>query len=385
MTEKIKQYLDGLFENVPQTQEVQDAKEELYNSMIERYADCLKTGMDEQEAYDNVVDSLGDIHELFAELDRDSTSSTANTSEKSQGHSQSNSGNSQFNFNPQIDLTGFVKSIGNFTSRLVNGLLGGGEYNGLPLVNKQTISLESISSIDIGYVSENVTLCYAEDENITICEYMSKDEPSLYADIQKNGAELLIKSGRRTGMIFLHSYIIVHLPASWNGSLAVSTVSGSVKSGADWTFSTFNAKSTSGKIQLHSVIASLIRLSSTSGSVTIDKAVGYIEASSGSGSVKVECADGGGVFKTVSGGVRVNFENLRGHVTATTTTGGIRLGLPANASFELNAKCTTGAIHTGFDSSLIYNNRNKAKGFIGQAPFYNVTANTTTGSIHIND
>lgn len=390
MIDKIRKYLDKLFADVPNTKEVQDAKDELYNNMIERYADCLKDGMDEQEAYDNVIDSLGDIRELFAELNQDITNETEeNTSTESTSSDEENaeesSSETNRSFNPQIDLSGFVKSLGEFTSGLVSGILGGGEYNGLPMVNKQVISLEGINSIDIGYVSESISLCYADDENITICEYMSKDTPDLYAVVQQNGSELSIKSGHRVGKVFLRSYVIVYLPASWSGSLSLGTVSGSIKSEVAWILSSLSAKSTSGSIKITSVSAPLIRLSSTSGSINMLHAVGYIEANTVSGSIKIESAEGGGVLKSISGSLRANFTELQGHITANCTSGSLRLGLPSPASFELNAKSTSGSIHTGFDSLLTYTNRNKAHGFVGQAPYFIVSAQTISGSIHIND
>lgn len=391
MIDKIRKYLDSLFAEVPNTKEVQDAKDELYNNMIERYADCLKDGMDEQEAYDSVIDSLGDIRELFAELNQDigsdaQESSTDETSAEAENEAaEDSSAKANRSFNPQIDLTGFMKTLGEFTSGIVNGFLGGGEYNGLPLVNTQVVSLQDINSIDIGYISESISLCYATDENITICEYMSKDSPDLYAVVQKNGSELSVKSGHRLGQAFLRSYIIVYLPASWAGSLSLGTVSGSIKSEAAWMLSSLSAKSTSGSIKITSVSAPLIRLSSTSGSINMQHAVGYIEANSVSGSIKIESAEGGGVFKTISGSARMNFTELQGHVTANCTSGSLRLGLPPSASFELNAKSTSGGIHTGFDSLLTYTNRRKAHGFIGQAPYYIVSVQTITGSIHIND
>lgn len=390
MIDKIRKYLDKLFADAPNTKEVQDAKDELYNNMIERYADCLKDGMDEQEAYDSVIDSLGDIRELFAELNQDITSeapdgASSEEQDTNTENTEESSAQSNRSFNPQIDLTGFVKSLGEFTSGLVNGILGGGEYNGLPLVNKQVIPLQDINSIDIGYVSEAISLCYADDENITICEYMSKDTPDLYAVVQQNGSELSIKSGHRIGKITLRSYVIVYLPASWSGSLSLGTVSGSIKSEVAWALSSLNAKSTSGSIKITSVSASLIRLSSTSGSIAMQHAVGYIEANTVSGSIKIESAEGGGVFKTISGSVRANFTELQGHITANCTSGSLRLGLPSSASFELNAKSTSGNIHTGFDSLITYTNRNKAHGFIGQAPYFTVSAQTISGSIHIND
>ena len=61
MKDKLKEYLEGLFANVPSTAQVQEAKEELLTGMYDRYDDCIAEGLDPQEASDTVVYSVGDL------------------------------------------------------------------------------------------------------------------------------------------------------------------------------------------------------------------------------------------------------------------------------------------------------------------------------------
>ncbi|MDL2324216.1 DUF4097 domain-containing protein [Ruminococcaceae bacterium OttesenSCG-928-A16] len=390
MTDKIKKYLDDLFENIPPTREVKEAKDELYDGMMERYADGIKTGLDEQEAYDAVIDSLGDIRELFDELNMDMSKDAPQAEAAGEEQTQQASGDNTDGKKPSdwqinLDLSGLLGEVADFTSGLVNGFLGGGEYNGLPLVNTQALPLEGISNLDISYVAEAVTVRYATDNQLTIKEYMNREDPTLLADISQNNGSIIVRNGRRAGLIFLRSYIEVYLPASWSGSLSIYTVSGTIKSDDAWILSSLNAKTTSGQVRFSTVVAPMVRLSSTSGSIALQKGVGTLEVNTVSGSIKIDAAEGDGSFKTISGSVRVHFDALRGHVNTSTVSGGIRLGLPAGASFELNAKSVSGNIHTGFDSVLSYTQRNKVQGFVGPAPYYNINIQSTSGGIHVND
>lgn len=384
MTEKMKIYLDGLFSTIPMTDEVKEAKEELYAGMVERYNDYLRDGMDEQEAYDHVVDSIGDIRELFEELGGSmphyGTGDAQQAKEEPQEEAASKDG---------FDLNDLIKGIGDFTTNLVTGVTGfisNRDHGFLPLVNTQTIPLEDVTSVEVSYIAETIDLRVSPDENLVVNEYMSiEGDPTLFAEISTGVGRVTVRNGRRQAMTFMRSRVEILLPASWSGSLSLSTVSGGIQSDDVWTFSSLYAKTISGSIRFNDISAAMLRLISTSGSVYADRASGTMELRSISGSVKVEDAEGGGTYKTTSGSVRVNFSALTGHVDASTVSGGVRLNLPADASFELDAKSVSGGIHTAFNERLNFQKRNRAHGFVGTAPYYNILVSSTSGSIHIND
>ena len=65
MNEELKSYLDNIFEDAPKTRAAFDLKEELLSNAIERYNDLICTGVSKEDAFQNVIDSIGDVSELF--------------------------------------------------------------------------------------------------------------------------------------------------------------------------------------------------------------------------------------------------------------------------------------------------------------------------------
>lgn len=66
--EKIREHLDGLFEDVPKSRASWELQEELLANSMERYEDLVKGGMDEEAALNQVMGSIGNVDELIAAL-----------------------------------------------------------------------------------------------------------------------------------------------------------------------------------------------------------------------------------------------------------------------------------------------------------------------------
>lgn len=71
MNQKIREYIDELFENAPKTRAAVDLKEEIISNAEEKMADLLSQGYKEEDALGVVIHSIGNVEELFAELRRE--------------------------------------------------------------------------------------------------------------------------------------------------------------------------------------------------------------------------------------------------------------------------------------------------------------------------
>ncbi|MBD5479784.1 MAG: hypothetical protein HDR08_12080 [Lachnospiraceae bacterium] len=69
MNERVKKYLDELFEDAPKTRKAMELKEEMLQNSMEKYQDLLSDGWTEEDAYKNVIGSIGDVTELFEDLE----------------------------------------------------------------------------------------------------------------------------------------------------------------------------------------------------------------------------------------------------------------------------------------------------------------------------
>lgn len=69
MNEKIRKHIEMLFATAPKTRKALDMKEEMTQNTIEKYEDLLKEGYAPEDAYQTVINSIGDVTELFEDLE----------------------------------------------------------------------------------------------------------------------------------------------------------------------------------------------------------------------------------------------------------------------------------------------------------------------------
>ena len=66
--ETIREYIESMFRNLPQTGKVLKAKQELLSMMEDKYEELKNEGKSENEAVGTVINEFGNLDELAAEL-----------------------------------------------------------------------------------------------------------------------------------------------------------------------------------------------------------------------------------------------------------------------------------------------------------------------------
>lgn len=69
MKDRIIQYFNQLFEDAPKTRKALDLKQEMLQNALDKYEDLVQEGHSEEDAYQNVIQSIGDVTELFEEVE----------------------------------------------------------------------------------------------------------------------------------------------------------------------------------------------------------------------------------------------------------------------------------------------------------------------------
>ncbi len=64
----IRTYVDTLFKNAPEINEIRELKEEILSDLEERYNDCIADGMSPQRAYTAVIGTMGDVNALIEQI-----------------------------------------------------------------------------------------------------------------------------------------------------------------------------------------------------------------------------------------------------------------------------------------------------------------------------
>lgn len=65
METRLKNHIDIIFGNMPQTAQTQEIKEEMLQNLIDKYNDLVSQGKDPEAAYSITIASIGDISGLF--------------------------------------------------------------------------------------------------------------------------------------------------------------------------------------------------------------------------------------------------------------------------------------------------------------------------------
>jgi len=68
MNEKLRNYIDSLFADAPQTVRAVELKEEMFQNLMDKYNDLISQGKSEEAAYNIAVASIGDVDSLIAGL-----------------------------------------------------------------------------------------------------------------------------------------------------------------------------------------------------------------------------------------------------------------------------------------------------------------------------
>ncbi|MDR2419379.1 MAG: DUF4097 domain-containing protein [Treponema sp.] len=308
--------------------------------------------------------------------------------------------------------------------------------NGLPeavLVNTQQIDLKGVSGVKITYNSDSVKLFRGTDL-LVLKEYMSIDDSDYYAHVSYATAadaekQLVIESGERPVVLNgdFQSRIEVYIPASFTGTVAVKTASGSIRSDDALSFSAIMLESSSGSITANDIkLDTTAIVKATSGSIRVKKiAAEKIQFSTASGSIHCGAADGNIAITTMSG--NVDFERVNGNVAAESTSGtidlkmvtgalkahtmsgsircavaesagdialsaisgSVTLGVPKNLGFRFSAKMMHGNLSTPFSDWLYasVSDRHSITGIIGAAGaevvLISIDIRTTSGSIRV--
>lgn len=69
MEERIKQHFNELFAETPKTRRTLELKQEMLQNALDKYQDLRAEGYAEEDAYQNVVNSIGDVSGLLAEME----------------------------------------------------------------------------------------------------------------------------------------------------------------------------------------------------------------------------------------------------------------------------------------------------------------------------
>ncbi len=261
---------------------------------------------------------------------------------------------------------------------LVASLLPFGGRNPLTAIQREfnedkTYSIDGIEIIDAGTVSTPVNIVPVDTDEIRVHYYGS------YNGISKLEFKMELLNGRlhvrevfNEGTFSLNlSFnrsdlkLDIYIPKTYANDLKINTVSGQVSIEGQ-SLRSLNVNTVSGALDLKSVHTASSNLKTVSGRITASGFTGKLDS------------------KTVSGEMKAHFDEFNGDINASTTSGQIRLSLPANAEFKLKANTVSGNIECDFPVTVQGTiRRNNMEGTAGGGD-HQISLTSVSGNIIIN-
>lgn len=70
MKDKLRNFIESLFEDAPKNKQTIELKEEMLQNLIDKYNDLVDSGKSSEVAYNIATASIGDIHELIRQIEK---------------------------------------------------------------------------------------------------------------------------------------------------------------------------------------------------------------------------------------------------------------------------------------------------------------------------
>ena len=254
--------------------------------------------------------------------------------------------------------------------------------------NRLEMDITSVKNLQIGYHAETIYLRRSPDDRFIVEEYIGGLSGSeYYAKVTANRIKTTIRYGRREE-VNRNTYVEVFLPESWHGELQLSSQYGDIISDEDWSFDRFAAETMEGSIALKSITAPRIRMSCPVGSIRFDRAEGFVDLHSVSGSIIAGAIAGGAKLETSGGPITAAFTALNNIVECNTLNGPVDLVLPKNTGINMDGISKTGTITSEIEGLTVQTkpgNKQCITGIIGEKPFQNVRISTINGNVHLRE
>ena len=70
MKDKLRNFIESLFEDAPKNKQTIELKEEMLQNLIDKYNDLVDSGKSSEAAYNIATASIGDIHDLIRQIEK---------------------------------------------------------------------------------------------------------------------------------------------------------------------------------------------------------------------------------------------------------------------------------------------------------------------------
>lgn len=207
--------------------------------------------------------------------------------------------------------------------------------------DEKAFSVKGIKSLQVDMTKEQIRIMRAQTNEVRL-HYHGTSKQDLKLSTKTSNGTVIVGSTRTTNLMREDLYVDIYLPEGYDAQLFIHTTSGNVTS--------------------EKVHAEATTISTTAGKIALSDCTGNINLKASSGDISA-------TYNTFG----------EQNINIVTTSGSIQLQLPSAAEFLLDAKTSTGKLHSDFS---VKEDGKKMSGQIG-AKSNKVVLQTSTGGINL--
>ena len=240
----------------------------------------------------------------------------------------------------------------------ISGYCSGGWKNSL--VNKQSIDLKNITTINVSYCVEEITLVRSNTNSLVIREFMSRDNSLYFAKITQSEDNLSIERGDRPSGLFntFRARVEIQIPVSLSQKIIIQTTSGKIIVSDNIICSHLILRTSNGNISINRLTADTVNIISTGGNVSINAlTIDFGNIRTTNGRIHLNNINIAGLFTINSTSGKIHLSNLKGYtfdrtmtdftrsrIHVTTISGNIELFTPPSPIFSFDARTSSGRL-----------------------------------------
>jgi lia operon protein LiaG len=248
------------------------------------------------------------------------------------------------------------------------------------------VSVKGVEHLSVKSASAEITIIPEKRDNVKAeLDTDSSKNVELKADLSGNklSIEVLSKATVGINLSFSNMKLYVYIPEDYSKDLEINSVSGKIEA-EKLSIKEFVCRNTSGSVNLKDISADKFDYSNTSGALKADNLITKeANVKAVSGSMDIDGFTGDITGSETSGTIDITYKTFKNDVQLNSVSGSIKLRLPENSGFALDARSTSGSINSDFGITIEGEvDKNKKIGYVKNKD-NKINIKTVSGSIKI--
>ncbi len=247
-------------------------------------------------------------------------------------------------------------------------------------INTCKWTASDIETLQLKYYFEEILILPSPNNNIILKQYLSCNDSKYLDTVSKDGNAITITQGQRPSNVTYQSKLKLYIPDHYNGTVELDVDEGSIAIRGPLAVKTMMLNLAEGKIQADKVtVINSLTAHAPDGVVYLTDCTGNIGVEVGSGSVIINsCNIGGSIKANDYTAMNIGLSGIYSNLRISNKEGTVRLGLPGNDSFRINAFLTDkdGVLRNNF-SDTFTNDGMSINGTWGSNPKKNIIVSSS--------